>query len=101
MRFMACSLSLIFVQLSVAAPMPLPRPARPPATVSQLLPRDLAGDWLLAWGGGEWRVSLSTYGDYVAVSKGGSTWTGAWFMDAAGSLYISEALLDENGMRGN
>jgi len=80
--------------------MPLPRPAKAPVTVAHLLPRDLTGDWVLTWGGSEWRVSLSTYGDYIATSKGGSTWTGSWFMDGSGSLYISEALLDENGMRG-
>ena len=52
-------LSLVLAPLALAAPAPLPKHARPAATVEQLVPRDLAGDWVMAWGKGEWKVSLS------------------------------------------
>ncbi len=85
------------------APAPLPKVKAPPASslTLHLLPRDFVGEWEHTWGScSDWRVALSANGDYLAVSKGGETWTGRWQVDQAGRLHVAEALLDENGVRG-
>jgi hypothetical protein len=68
--------------------------------VEQILPRDLAGDWVMTWGGGEWNVSLSAFGTYVATRGHSSVWAGTWFLDGPGAMYVTEAWVDENGQRG-
>src|SRR5437763_1738135 len=100
MRALVCLLPLVFVELSVAAPAPLPKRPKPPPTIERLLPRDLTGYWVMTWGGGEWNVSLSAFGNYVATTPNGSIWTGTWFVDGEGWLHVWEAPIDENGQRG-
>ncbi len=84
-----------------AAPAPLPRPGKEAGRARQVLARDLVGEWLLMWGGGKWKLSLSARGDYVSTAPGGSLWTGRWSLTAPGPLFVAEALLDENGCRGS
>src|SRR5438132_153002 len=100
MRALTCVLTLVLASVSVAAPVPLPRPMKPPPTVERLLPRDLTGYWVMTWGGGEWNVSLSAFGHYVATTPNGSIWTGTWLVDGEGCLHVWEAPIDETGQRG-
>ena len=77
---------------------PLPAGAREQMHFKRSLgPQDLAGDWLMTWGGTEWRVALDAGGGYRCTPAGersgsGTLHVGSWSLDSQGDLVITEGL---------
>jgi hypothetical protein len=72
--------------ISARAPAPLPH-----GTVARWVgPADLAGQWVMTWGGVTAPVTLTREGRYNCRFQG-QPWVGCWSLDVNGHLCIAEA----------
>ncbi len=101
--FIAFLLCLFVLTSAVVLGAPAPRPPEKKKPVILFVPRltmaHLVGTHSMEWCGGTWETSFGLDGAYSA-SSGDSLWTGFSMIDADGVLHVSEAITDENGVRG-
>ncbi len=86
----------------LSAPAPLPPEKKKAVTlfVPRLTMAHLVGTHSMQWSGGTWQTTFALDGSYTAGSPSDTLWTGFSMIGADGTLYVSEAITDENGVRG-
>jgi hypothetical protein len=96
MRYGIVLLAGCFVGTASAAPMPKSKPRSCRELVRKIHAGEMNGEWVMLWGGSEYRTWLDPDGSY-RCEIGSAQWVGTWRWLPNGNLLFIEAKPEELG----